>query len=190
MKKWLGSYNTVLNIRTFSFLWEEPFLSYMYFDPINVQLSKYRRQSFPRFFISVILWPSNWWINFIKFHTMGVKFYLFASSRNNQNTLGNQLCVESYIFAWKIQFFVRLRVRIHICTCCSKRTDTNFFSAWHSPFKSKPEADIFSTFKAGIFKKSMGARHRVGIGLSYRPARLHRLAEFINWNRFLGPINV
>jgi hypothetical protein len=36
----------------------------------------------------------------------------------------------------------------------------------------------------------MGARHRVGIGLSYRPARLHRLAEFIPWNRFLGSINV
>jgi hypothetical protein len=32
----------------------------------------------------------------------------------------------------------------------------------------------------------MGARNRVGIGLSYRPARLHRLAEFIPWNRFLG----
>ena len=43
---------------------------------------------------------------------------------------------------------------------------------------------------AGIFKKSMGARHRVGIGLSYRLARLHRLAEFIPWNRFLGSLNV
>jgi hypothetical protein len=43
---------------------------------------------------------------------------------------------------------------------------------------------------AGIFKKSMGARHREGIGLSYRPARLHRLAEFIPRNRFLGSINV
>ncbi len=42
----------------------------------------------------------------------------------------------------------------------------------------------------GIFKQSMGARNRVGIGLSYRPARLHRLAEFIPWNRFLGFINV
>ncbi len=29
--------------------------------------------------------------------------------------------------------------------------------------------------RAGIFKKSMGAGHRVGIGLSYRPARLHTL---------------
>jgi hypothetical protein len=32
---------------------------------------------------------------------------------------------------------------------------------------------------AGIFKKSMGARHRVGLGLSYRPAMLHRLAELM-----------
>jgi hypothetical protein len=45
-------------------------------------------------------------------------------------------------------------------------------------------------YRAGIFKQSMGARNRGGIGLSYRPARLHRLAEFIPWNRFLGSINV
>ncbi len=43
---------------------------------------------------------------------------------------------------------------------------------------------------AGIFKQSMGASNRVGIGLSYRAARLHRLAKFIPWNRFLGFINV
>jgi hypothetical protein len=36
----------------------------------------------------------------------------------------------------------------------------------------------------------MGARYRGGIGLSYRPTRLLRLAEFIPWNRFLGSINV
>jgi hypothetical protein len=42
------------------------------------------------------------------------------------------------------------------------------------------------------FKESLGARKRGGIGLSYRPARLQRLAlaEFIPWNRFLGSINV
>jgi hypothetical protein len=35
----------------------------------------------------------------------------------------------------------------------------------------------------------MGARNRVGIGLSYhRPAKLHRLAELILWNRFLGSL--
>ncbi len=44
--------------------------------------------------------------------------------------------------------------------------------------------------RAGILKQSMGARNRVGIGLSYRPAGLRRLAECIPWNRFLGSINV
>ncbi len=32
---------------------------------------------------------------------------------------------------------------------------------------------------AGIYKQSMGTRNRVEIGLSYRPARLHRLAKSI-----------
>jgi hypothetical protein len=32
----------------------------------------------------------------------------------------------------------------------------------------------------------MGARKRVGIGLSYRPARLHRLAELIPCESILG----
>jgi hypothetical protein len=44
--------------------------------------------------------------------------------------------------------------------------------------------------RAGIFKKSMGARKRGGIGLSYWPDRLHRLAEFIPWNQCRGPINI
>jgi hypothetical protein len=44
--------------------------------------------------------------------------------------------------------------------------------------------------RAGIFKESMGARNRGRIGLSYRPARLHGLAEFIPWNQFPGSKNV
>jgi hypothetical protein len=36
-----------------------------------------------------------------------------------------------------------------------------------------------SNIRAGVFKQSMGARIRVGVGLSYRAARLHRLAELI-----------
>jgi hypothetical protein len=43
-------------------------------------------------------------------------------------------------------------------------------------------------FGAGIFKQSVGARNRAGKGLSYRPARLNRLAELIPWNRLLGSI--
>jgi hypothetical protein len=42
----------------------------------------------------------------------------------------------------------------------------------------------------GIFKKSMGARHRGVTRFSYRSARLHRLAEFIPWNQCRGPINI
>jgi hypothetical protein len=33
-----------------------------------------------------------------------------------------------------------------------------------------------SVYSAGIFKQSTRARNRVGIGLSYRPARLHYTA--------------
>ncbi len=44
--------------------------------------------------------------------------------------------------------------------------------------------------RAGISKESMRDRNRGGIGLSYRPARLHRLAELMPWNRFRGSINV
>ncbi len=40
--------------------------------------------------------------------------------------------------------------------------------------------------RAGIFKQSMGTRNREGKRLLYRPARLHRLAESIPCNRFLG----
>jgi hypothetical protein len=43
---------------------------------------------------------------------------------------------------------------------------------------------------AGIFKQSMGARNRVGIELSYRPARLHSLAELVLWKPFLGSLKV
>jgi hypothetical protein len=34
------------------------------------------------------------------------------------------------------------------------------------------------------------ARNRVGIGLSYQPARLHRPAESIPWNQYLGFLKV
>jgi hypothetical protein len=45
-------------------------------------------------------------------------------------------------------------------------------------------------FCAGILEQSMGARNRVGIRLSYRPVRLHRLAKSIPWNRFPGSLKV
>ncbi len=43
---------------------------------------------------------------------------------------------------------------------------------------------------AGTFEQSMGSRNRVGIGVSYRPGRLQRLAESTLWNQFLGFLKV
>ncbi len=60
---------------------------------------------------------------------------------------------------------------------------------WWTPVAAPPvpvaaALHQWSLIRAGIFKQSMGARNRVGIGLSYRPARLHRL---VGWrNKFLG----
>jgi hypothetical protein len=59
--------------------------------------------------------------------------------------------------------------------------------------KLKDECESESSKKvtsARIFKQFMGARNRVGIGLSYRTARLHSLSELVPWNRFLGSLNV
>jgi hypothetical protein len=46
------------------------------------------------------------------------------------------------------------------------------------------------SLRAGICKQSMGARNRVGIGLSYRTARLHMLAELIPLNRLWGSLKI
>jgi hypothetical protein len=67
----------------------------------------------------------------------------------------------------------------------AKETKTN---SWLVKVWKKTKRD--SPARAGILEQSMGARNRVGIGLSHRPARLHRLAESIPWNRFLGSLKV
>jgi hypothetical protein len=63
-------------------------------------------------------------------------------------------------------------------------SNTSFENLADSPERLTAQAKS----SAGILEQSMGARNRVGIGLSYRPARLHRLAEFIPGNRFLGSL--
>ncbi len=42
-----------------------------------------------------------------------------------------------------------------------------------------PLVPTYCEYSAGIFEQYMGVRNQVGIGLSYRLARLHRLAESI-----------
>ncbi len=66
----------------------------------------------------------------------------------------------------------------------------------HVEVKSRDQSYQTPSYKwyfcAGILEQSMGARYRVGIGLSYRPARLERLADRQNNsvpNWFLAPID-
>ncbi len=69
-------------------------------------------------------------------------------------------------------------VTIGCCYCCWCRC-----CHWHACWLWHPFCSC-----AGILEQSRGAgRNRIWIGLSYRPARLHRLAESIPWNWFLGP---
>jgi hypothetical protein len=56
--------------------------------------------------------------------------------------------------------------------------------------KGSGSALLHKLSSSGIFKQSMRARNRVGTGLSYGRARLHRLAELFPWNRFLGSMKV
>jgi hypothetical protein len=44
--------------------------------------------------------------------------------------------------------------------------------------------------RAGVLEQSMGARLRIGIGLSQWPARLHSLSESMPLNKFLGFLKV
>ncbi len=47
-----------------------------------------------------------------------------------------------------------------------------------------------SALCAVTLEQFMGARHRVGTELSYRPASQFSLAESIPWHRFLGALKV
>ncbi len=57
----------------------------------------------------------------------------------------------------------------------------NANASFHSPTSSSASSEKTTgrVPRARIFKQSVGARNRVEIGLSYGPARLHRLAKSI-----------
>jgi hypothetical protein len=82
----------------------------------------------------------------------------------------------------------------HCIARCQKNTHKCFATISNSSFfLTFPCTWTISSFSlngAGIFKQFMSARNWVGIGLSYRPARLHNLAELVPWNRFLGSLKV
>ncbi len=123
---------------------------------------------------------------FKKPHTETSSLRTLKIMRRNLNDI-----VRSWI---RFQYSMRCTVRSHLCyrleSTQSPRDNAeskyrNIFS-WRANYR----ANTCTLYGAGIFKQSKGARNRVRIGLSYRTARLHRLVEFIPWNRFLGPIKV
>jgi hypothetical protein len=75
-----------------------------------------------------------------------------------------------YCFSWRKRKYLEIKTTLLILKNAQRfpRSETN----------------------SGILEQSMGARNRVGIGLSYCPARLHRLAESIPGNRYLGSLKV
>jgi hypothetical protein len=74
---------------------------------------------------------------------------------------------------------------------CAAHSSHHHVLQYFSQQRSRQPGEFFY-FKTVLefLALSMGARNRVGIGVSYRPACLHRLAESIPWNRFLASLKV
>jgi hypothetical protein len=88
-----------------------------------------------------------------------------------------------------IYYFLYCTVQREMYVC--EGHENSFSLGWEAfiQYKHCPPAKTFFVmpFRAGILKQFMAARNRVGIGLSYRPARLHGLTYSIPWNCvFLG----
>ncbi len=79
-------------------------------------------------------------------------------------------------YIYLLSHYRRLSYALHCMTVVS-------FSVNHSINSINLSIKRYSS--AGIFKQPIGTRNRVGISLSYRPARLRRLAALVSCNRFL-----
>ncbi len=69
------------------------------------------------------------------------------------------------------------------------RTATGSQTSFSWPRRVTPSALHSSRYKKAVLE-FLNNRNRVGIGLSYRSARLHTLAELVPRNRFLGSLKV
>jgi hypothetical protein len=80
-------------------------------------------------------------------------------------------------------FFLHLRQRRLFCvykfnhSALTQKLEVLFRVVQNHHISNFQLSDSVST--VGIFEQSIGARNQVGIGFSYRPARLYRLAESI-----------
>ncbi len=113
----------------------------------------------------------------------------FPLAVNKESAGAGMVCpVAEFIDPWlgdKVNSGIGLSYR-HARLQGWRAVTTTLCLSWLYP----PVRDYEFGYSAGIFKQYVGDRNRVGIGLSYWLARLHRLAELIPWNRFLGSLKV
>ncbi len=117
--------------------------------------------------LPIFLLPTAWWVIcwFYLLFIAYIELCLLA-------TAYYCLCQLPAILSWlSIAMSTASTVKNFSCSCCT------VYSLCHGMKIGKKTI----LYRAGIFKHSRGAKNWVGIGLSYRPARLHRLAEW-----FLG----
>jgi hypothetical protein len=100
----------------------------------------------------------------------------------------NDILIHSQLVSSRKQLFCMLKQLYVVCIssfekCSGRNRSMNSMTTVFGPLRRE-------SISAGIFKQSLRARNRVGIGLSYRPARLNMLAQLNAWNRFLGSLKV
>jgi hypothetical protein len=93
-----------------------------------------------------------------------------------------------YLQLTKLSFFIFSELKKHRNNRRSAVQDNCYTFQFHR-FQRLSFTLSVSLSSAGIFKQTMGARNRIGIRLSYRPARLLRLTELIPWNQYLQSEN-
>ncbi len=87
-------------------------------------------------------------------------------------------------FSWEISYLQNLVLKYNIRNNFYFLVHVSVFRASVKGLCLAPFTFMISAQRAGILKQSMGAGKRVGIGLLYRPARLHEYIYWQNW--FLG----
>ncbi len=133
----------------------------------------------------VIVWESKAIVTSVHYKYSNNKLQKPATllNRNNKKNLTFHQNMQSRPFLWNLQ------LSLLQCTLYSRPIRRLLIFSilvlrclWY--FKVEEEVEGCP----GIFKQSMGARNRVGIRLSYRPARLESLVKSVPWNRFLGSL--
>ncbi len=114
--------------------------------------------------------------------------YGFAPFLPSANLFHRITCFRNNFIPLIFEKFFAGWERIRRALMCAQSSPASSPSRWSWPSTSAQVHQY--RYCAGIFNNLWGARNRIGIGLSYRPARLHSLAELVPLIRFLGSLKV